>query len=46
MILTVLRKDCPSFHKSIYSYGEAVIKLKIEKATTAQDKEKNLFVIC
>lgn len=38
--LTVLRKDCPSFHKSIYSFGEAVIKLKIEKATTAQDKEK------
>ena len=23
--LTLLRKDCPSFHKTIYSYGELVI---------------------
>lgn len=38
--LTLLRKDCPSFHKTIYSYGELVIKMKIEKATTPQDKEK------
>lgn len=38
--LTTLRKDCPSFHKSIYSYGELAIKMKIEKATTPQDKEK------
>ena len=38
--LTTLRKDCPSFHKSIYSQGEFAIKLKIEKATTPQDKEK------
>lgn len=38
--LTLLRKDCPSFHKSIYSYGELVIKLKIEKATTPEEKEK------
>jgi hypothetical protein len=38
--LTTLRKDCPSFHKSIYSYGELAIKLKIEKATNPQDKEK------
>ena len=38
--LTTLRKDCPSFHKSIYSFGELAIKLKIEKATTPQDKEK------
>uniref|UniRef100_A0A0N8AFD7 Uncharacterized protein n=1 Tax=Daphnia magna TaxID=35525 RepID=A0A0N8AFD7_9CRUS len=38
--LTKLRKDCPSFHKGIYSYGEAAIKLKIEKATTAEEKEK------
>ena len=27
--LALLRKDCPSFHKSIYSYGEAAIKLRI-----------------
>ena len=38
--LTILRKDCPSFHKGIYSYGEAAIKLRIEKATTPQEKEK------
>lgn len=38
--LTLLRKECPSFHKSIYSYGEAAIKLKIEKAATAEEKEK------
>lgn len=38
--LTMLRKDCPSFHKGIYSYGEAAIKLRIEKATTPADKEK------
>ncbi|MCD8519028.1 MAG: hypothetical protein LRY32_05715 [Flavobacterium sp.] len=38
--LTTLRKDCPSFHKSIYTLGEFAIKLKIEKATTPQDKEK------
>ena len=38
--LTTLRKDCPSFHKSIYTLGEFAVKLKIEKATTPQDKEK------
>jgi hypothetical protein len=38
--LTTLRKDCPSFHKSIYSQGEFAIKLKIEKATNPGDKEK------
>lgn len=38
--LTILRKDCPSFHKSIYSFGEAAIKLKIDKATSPVEKEK------
>jgi hypothetical protein len=38
--LTTLRKDCPSFHKSIYSQGEFAIKLKIEKATNPAEKEK------
>ena len=38
--LTTLRKDCPSFHKSIYSQGEFAIKLKIEKAVNPADKEK------
>jgi hypothetical protein len=38
--LTTLRKDCPSFHKSIYSQGEFAIKLKIEKAANPADKEK------
>jgi len=38
--LTTLRKDCPSFHKSIYTLGEFAVKMKIEKATTPQDKEK------
>ena len=38
--LTTLRKDCPSFHKSIYSQGEFAIKLKIEKAGNPAEKEK------
>lgn len=38
--LTLLRNDCPSFNKAIYSYGEIAIKMKIDKATTPQDKEK------
>ena len=38
--LTTLRKDCPSFHKSMYSYGELAIELKIAKATTPEEKEK------
>lgn len=38
--LTTLRKDCPTFHKSIYTFGELAVKLKIEKATTPQEKEK------
>ena len=38
--LTTLRKDCPSFHKSIYTLGEFAVKLKIEKAITPQEKEK------
>lgn len=38
--LTTLRKDCPSFHKSIYSQGEFAIKLKIEKAANPAEKEK------
>jgi hypothetical protein len=38
--LTTLRKDCQSFHKSIYSQGEFAIKLKIEKAANPADKEK------
>ena len=38
--LTILRKDCPSFDKGIYSWGELAIKIKIDKTTTPQDKEK------
>ena len=38
--LTTLRKDCPSFHKSIYSQGEFAIKLKIEKTANPAEKEK------
>jgi hypothetical protein len=38
--LTKLRKDCPSYNKAIYSYGEIAIKLRIDKATTAEEKEK------
>jgi hypothetical protein len=38
--LTTLRKECPSFHKSIYSQGEFAIKLKIEKAANPAEKEK------
>ncbi|WP_445455855.1 tetratricopeptide repeat protein [Flavobacterium sp. HNIBRBA15423] len=37
--LTTLRKDCPSFDKRIYSYGEFAIKQKIDNATGAE-KEK------
>lgn len=38
--LTLLRKDCPSSNKGIYSWGELAIKIKIDKATTAEEKEK------
>jgi len=38
--LTTLRKDCPSFHNGIYTYGEFVINQAIDKATTPADKEK------
>lgn len=37
--LTTLRKDCPSFDKRVYSYGEFAIKQKIDGATGAE-KEK------
>lgn len=37
--LATLRKDCPTFDKRIYSWGEFAIKQKIEKATGAE-KEK------
>ena len=37
--LTTLRKDCPSFDKRVYSYGEFAIKQKIDKASGAE-KEK------
>jgi tetratricopeptide (TPR) repeat protein len=38
--LETLRKECPSFHKGIYSYGEFAIKLKIDNAKDAVEKEK------
>jgi hypothetical protein len=38
--LTTLRKECPSFHKGIYSYGEFAIKLKIDNAKDVVEKEK------
>ncbi|NJM78807.1 MAG: hypothetical protein HC854_02810 [Flavobacterium sp.] len=37
--LTTLRKDCPSFDKRVFSYGEFAIKQKIDNATGAE-KEK------
>lgn len=37
--LTTLRKDCPSFDKRVYSYGEFAVKQKIDNATGAE-KEK------
>ena len=37
--LTTLRKDCPSFDKRVYSYGEFAIKQKIDQASGAE-KEK------
>ena len=37
--LTTLRKDCPSFDKRVYSYGEFAIKQKIDNASGAE-KEK------
>ena len=40
--LTTLRKDCPSFHKSIYSFGELAIKLKIEKATRGEVRKEDI----
>ena len=38
--LNTLRKDCPSFHNGIYTYGEFVIKQAIDKATSPEEKEK------
>ena len=38
--LTTLRKDCPSFHNGIYTYGDFVINQALEKETTAADKDK------
>ncbi|VXB18768.1 conserved exported hypothetical protein [Flavobacterium sp. 9AF] len=37
--LTTLRKDCPSFDKRVYSYGEFAIKQKIDQ-TSGAEKEK------
>jgi hypothetical protein len=38
--LTKLRKECPAFHKGVYTYGEIAIKLKIDNTTNAVEKEK------
>jgi tetratricopeptide (TPR) repeat protein len=38
--LTTLRKDCPSFHKGVYTYGEYAIKYKIKDAKDTSEKEK------
>lgn len=38
--LTTLRKDCPSFHKGIYTYGEFAIKQRIDVAKDNIEKEK------
>ena len=38
--LATLRKDCPSYDRRVYSYGEFAIKQKIEKAATKEEKEK------
>jgi tetratricopeptide (TPR) repeat protein len=38
--LVTLRKDCPSFHKGVYTYGEIAIKFKIDSAKDAVEKEK------
>ena len=38
--LATLRKDCPAFHKGVYTYGEIAIKLKIDSTTDVVEKEK------
>ena len=40
--LTTLRKDCPSFHKGIYYYGELAIKQRIESSKNESEKEQNI----
>lgn len=40
--LVKLRKDCPSFHKAIYLYGEPVLMYKIENAKSEEDKKEKL----
>ena len=40
--LAELRKNCPNFHKSLYSYGEFAIKYKIDAC--ASDAEKATYV--
>lgn len=38
--LAALRKECPSFHNGIYTYGKFAIEQQIDRATTPQEKEK------
>jgi tetratricopeptide (TPR) repeat protein len=38
--LTTLRKDCPSFHNGIYTYGKFAIEQQIDRATSPEEKEK------
>ena len=38
--LIPLRKDCPSFNKLVYVYGEFAVKLKIDAAKDNAEKEK------
>jgi tetratricopeptide (TPR) repeat protein len=40
--LQELRKDCPSFDKAIYIYGERTINFRIDNAKTPADKEKEV----
>ena len=37
--LQSMRKECPSYHKAIYIYGEFILKDKIENAQTPEEKE-------
>ncbi|MFT5754247.1 MAG: hypothetical protein ACI924_001477 [Flavobacterium sp.] len=38
--LQSMRKECPTYHKAIYIYGEFILKDKIDNAQAPEEKEK------
>lgn len=40
--LQSMRKECPTYHKAIYIYGEFILKHKLDNAQTPEEKEKEV----